>query len=128
MRRGRHLTAIAVVALGAGVAQPAAARAPLAQLRSLRAGTAIVQFDRRATTAARLAGLAGGARVHRFQALPFVSVRGPLVTLRRVASARGVTAVHMNQRIAYYLHESVPVAFGGNPGQPAASWAAGYDG
>lgn len=32
----------------------------------------------------------------------------------------------MNRRLTYFLHESVPVAFGGN--DPAPTWSAGFDG
>lgn len=102
------------------------AAAPPRQVRALSTGTAIVQFDSKRTTAKRLTRIAAGARVHRFSALPFLSVRGKRATLARVSRARGVRAVHMNRRLTYFLHESVPVAFGGN--DPAPTWNAGFDG
>lgn len=74
------IIALAVLA----IAQPAAARAPLSQLRELRAGTAIVQYDAKRTSARTLTRLAGGARIQRFRALPFVTARGPAASLRRL--------------------------------------------
>jgi serine protease AprX len=128
--RGRGLlgglsTGILVLAC----AQGAAARAPLAQLQKLEAGTAIVQYDARTTSAAklrRIGSAAGVSRTYRFRVLPFVGARGSAAELRRLASARGVTAVHMTPRLRYFLHESVPLAFGGT--DPAPTWNAGFDG
>lgn len=107
-------------------ATPAFARAPEVQLRALRAGTAIIQFDRHSTSGSRLAALAPGAQVHRFKVLPFVSVRGSASTIGRVARARGVVAAHMTRPLRYFVHESVPLAFGGT--DPSPTWSAGYDG
>lgn len=115
---------IATAALA--VSQPAAARAPLSQLTELRAGTAIVQYDRHVTTPARLTRVAGITRTARYRALPFVAVRGSAAALSRLGAKRGVTAIHMDRRLDYLLHESVPVAFGGHDPHPA--WTAGFDG
>ena len=121
------VTVAALVALGA--AQPAAARAPLAQLRELSAGTAIVQFDAKRTSSARVARTAraaGATRTVRYRVLPFVTVRGPAATLRRIGSLRNVRAIHMDRRLSYFLHESVPIAYGGT--DPHPTWSAGFDG
>src|SRR4051812_14208368 len=113
MRRRGVYAVIAAAAFAA--AQPAAARAPLSQVRELRAGTAIVQVDRRAGTASRVvrvARLSGATKTARYRVLPFVVVRGSAGALRRVAGTRGVKAIHMDQRLRYFLHESVPIAYG----------------
>jgi serine protease AprX len=128
MRRGRAIAVFAGLA-ALVVPQPAAARAPLAQLRDLHGGTAIVQYDRKLTSAdrvARSARSAGASKVVRYRALPFITVRGPAATLTRIASLRSVRAIHMDRRLAYFLHESVPVAYGGVNPQP--TWTAGFDG
>jgi serine protease AprX len=128
MRRHRIVAALAALAALA-VAGPAAARAPLAQLRDLRAGTAIVQFDKRVTTSAtvaRVARRAGATKTVRYRVLPFVTVRGPAAALQRVGSLRNVRAIHMDRNLSYFLHESVPIAYGGN--DPKPTWTAGFDG
>lgn len=127
MRKGVLAAIAGLTALA--VAQPAAARAPLAQLRDLHAGTAIVQYDSRATSPARIvraARSAGASRTVRYRVLPFVTVRGPATTLRRIGSLRNVRAIHMERNLAYQLHESVPVAYGGV--DPHPTWTAGFDG
>ena len=127
MRKGFLAAVAGLTALA--VAQPASARAPLAQLRELSSGTAIVQYDTRiapATQVARAARRAGATRTVRYRALPFVTVRGPAATLRRIGSLRSVRAIHMDRRLAYQLHESVPVAYGG--ADPRPTWTAGFDG
>ncbi|MEA2494584.1 MAG: serine protease AprX [Thermoleophilaceae bacterium] len=111
------------------MAQPAAAHAPLVQLHALHSGTAIVQYDRKLASAdavAQRARAAGASRTVRYRALPFVTVRGPAATLRRIASLRSVRAIHMDRRLSYHLHESVPIAYGGVNPQP--TWTAGFDG
>src|SRR5436190_23246510 len=128
MRRG-VIAPIAVLAALA-VAQPAAARAPLAQLREVRAGTAIVQYDRKLTTSkrvARLANTAGATKAVRYRKLPLVTVRGGAATLTRIAKARGIKAIHMDRKLTYFLHESVPVAYGGQDPR-STFWTQGYDG
>jgi serine protease AprX len=110
-------------------AAPASARAPLSQLSVLRSGTAVVQYDRHVLSgvrAARLARVAGASRTVRYHVLPFVAVRGSALALQRVGRLRGVKAIHMDHRLAYFLHESVPIAYGGQSPQPL--WTAGYDG
>src|SRR3954452_9377109 len=127
MRRKGAFAAVAGIAALAA-AQPAAARAPLAQLRDLRAGTAIVQVDRASHSAsvARLARAVGATKTVRYRVLPFVTVRGSRAALARIASTRSVKAIHMDRRLSYFLHESVPVAYGGVSPQP--TWNAGYAG
>jgi serine protease AprX len=125
-QRGIYAAIAAAAMLAA--AQPAAARAPLAQVRQLSAGTAIVQVDKRAarTRVARTARLRGATEARAYSRLPFVVVRGSATALQRVARMRAVRAVHMDQRLHYFLHESVPVAYGGTSPQP--TWTAGFDG
>jgi subtilisin family serine protease len=128
MRPKRAIAAIAGLAALAA-AQPAAARAPIAQLRDVRAGTAIVQYDGQQTSArtiARAARNAGASRTVRYRVLPFVTVRGPAAALRRIGSLRNVRAIHMNRNLSYFLHESVPLAYGGS--DPHPTWSAGFDG
>ena len=125
-RRGVH-AAIAVAVLA--VAQPVSARAPLSQVSSLRSGTAIVQYDKHLTTSSRIARLArigGATRTSRYRVLPFVTVHGSNAALRSIASRRGVKSIHMNRNLSYFLHESVPVAYGGR--DPHPTWSAGFDG
>ncbi|HEX6714321.1 MAG TPA: S8 family serine peptidase [Thermoleophilaceae bacterium] len=110
-------------------AGPAAARAPLAQLRNVNAGTAIVQYDAKRTSSASLARTArtlGATKTVRYRALPFVTIRGTATTLRRIGSLRNVRAIHMDRKLSYALHESVPVAYGGT--DPHPTWTAGFDG
>jgi serine protease AprX len=126
--RNRAIVAIAGVA-ALLAAQPAAARAPLTQLRELSAGTAIVQFDAKRTSGARVARVAraaGATRTVRYRVLPFVTVRGPAATLRRIGSLRNVRAIHMDRNLSYFLHESVPIAYGGV--DPHPTWSSGFDG
>src|SRR6476620_4847085 len=128
MRRNGAIATVTTLAALA-VVQPAAARAPLAQVRSLHAGTAIVQYDRHLSSSSaltRLARVNGATRTVRYRVLPFVTVRGPRVALARIAQARGVTAIHMDRRLNYFLHESVPIAYGGV--DPHPNWSAGFDG
>ncbi|MFL5894887.1 MAG: S8 family serine peptidase [Thermoleophilaceae bacterium] len=68
----------------------------------------------------------GAVGVHRYSVLPFVTAHGSAATLRRIGSLRGVKAIHMDQRLRYFLHESVPIAYGGT--DPHATWNAGFDG
>jgi serine protease AprX len=129
MRRwGALATTVTIAALSA--VQPAAARAPLAQIRGVHAGTAIVQFNRAKTSSAALAKAAraaGATKTVRYRVLPFVTVRGGATALRSIASRRGVKAIHMDRRLTYFLHESVPIAYGGTDPRNTA-WAQGFDG
>jgi serine protease AprX len=128
MRRRRVSAILVLAAVAATGAQPAAARAPLAQLASLHDGTAIVQAKSRASLSkvVRAARRNGATKVHRYRALPFVALSGDAGLLRRVSGMRAVKAVHMNARLHYLLHESVPIAYGGTSPQP--TWSAGFDG
>src|SRR5436190_19509557 len=110
MRR-RGILAILVLGAALAVASPASARAPLAQIRNLHAGTAIVQYDRHRLSPRSLAHIAlenGATKTHRYRVLPFVAVRGSAAQLRRIGTLRGVRSVHMDRRMKYFLHESVP--------------------
>ena len=108
-------------------AAPASAAAPRADLAALRGGTAIVQFaGGRAAFAATLRAAGVDAMVLR--RLPFAAVRGPRALLARVARLASVRAVHMDRRVAFELHESVPMSYEGSPEKRAASLAAGFDG
>ena len=108
-------------------AAPASAATPRADLAALHRGTAIVQFSgSRAAFVARLerAGL-GGVVLRR---LPFAAVRGPRALLLRVARLPRAVAAHMDRRVEFELHESIPMTYEGSPEKRAASVAAGYDG
>src|SRR4051794_12669534 len=120
MRRNRAIAVLAGLT-SLAVAQPVTARAPLAQLRDLHAGTAIVQYDARHSSSAKLARVAraaGATRTVRYRVLPFVTVRGQGAALRRIGSLRNVRAIHMDRRLDYFLHESVPIAYGGTDPHP----------
>jgi serine protease AprX len=54
-------------------------------------------------------------------------VSGPAVALRRARALRGVVSAHPNRRIAFELHESSPLVYGGEPARRAA-WSSGLDG
>jgi serine protease AprX len=128
MRQTRAIAAFAALVVLV-LAQPAAARAPLSQLGDLRAGTAIVQYDAKRTSSARVAraaSAAGATKTVRYRRLPFVTVRGPEAAMQRVGTLRNVRAIHMDRNLSYFLHESVPIAYGGT--DPHQAWSAGYDG
>ena len=115
---------VAVLAL----AGEAVAAAPEADVASLRSGVAILQYDRATATSGGIARkvVTMGGEAAMFQELPFVAVRGSAVEVRRAAALRGVVAAHMNERMEYHLHDSVPIAYGGAHPQPV--WDLGYDG
>src|SRR4051812_1845434 len=117
MRR-RGVLAVVVLAAALAAASPASAR------------TAIVQYDRHIISSRSLAHIAlenGATKTHRYRVLPFVTVRGSAAQLRRIGRLRGVRSVHMDRRMKYFLHESVPVAYGGVDPRPT-TWASGFDG
>src|SRR3954462_15606424 len=112
MRRRAVFAVIGLVALAS--AAPASARAPLSQVSALRSGTAVVQYDKRLTTAKRLGSVAGIKTSTRYRVLPFVAGRGSAARWRSAPARRGVKAIHMDRRLSYFLHESVPIAYGGH--------------
>lgn len=122
--------ALAILASLSGEAVAASSRAvPRHQVDDLRRGTAILRYDGRRMSGARLAARARalGADAVRFRRLPLVAVRGTRLQLRRAARARGVTSAHMDERLALDLDASGPLSFGGESAR-AAAYAAGYDG
>jgi serine protease AprX len=123
------LVAIAVSALAPAAAGAAVPPLLADQISELRGGTAILQYDqRRAGRAALVRRMRGlGVRVVSFRRLPLVAVRGSGVRVRRAARLRGIVAAHRDQRLAYDLHESAPLAFGGTAARDSA-YTAGFDG
>jgi serine protease AprX len=109
------------------VPAPALAAAPRADLAALHGGTAIVQFaGKRAgfVTQLRAAGLDAVV----LRRLPFAAVGGPRALLLRAARLPGAVAVHMDRRVEFELHESIPMSYEGSAQKRAASLAAGFDG
>ena len=108
---------------------PAALTAALLAAAPAPATEQIVRFDAakmpRAAVAKRLA--AAGADVTLLRRLPFALVSGDARTLRRTRRSRGVVSAHPNGAIAYDLHESSPLVYGGAPARTAA-WSSGFDG
>lgn len=120
--------ALACLALAALAPAGAQAAAPRADLASLEAGTAIVQFSGARTSFMAQLRRAGVPAVV-LRRLPFASVRGPRPLLRRVARLRSAVAATMDRRIRFELRESVPMAFGGPETTGRAdTLAAGFDG
>lgn len=101
----------------------AGAAAPASDIASLRDGTAILHVKGSPGERARIARRIGGQA---FEKLPFVALRDSSVKLRRAARLRRVTAAHMDRKIQYHLHESVPLAYGGADPQPV--WEQGWTG
>ena len=97
----------------------------LAVPASASAGTVILHVKGSAADRARIAKRTHAQAVV-FRKLPFVAVRGSKLELRRAARLRGVVAATKNRKLAYHLHESVPIAYGGADPQPV--WDLGYDG
>ena len=114
-------------------AGPAGAAAPRAQRAQLESGTAILRFSDAGPTvveARRRSALAEDldaidARASFFAALPMVAVRGSAKTLRAAARAPGVVAAHPDRPLAYETYQSIPLVFGGQQEQMAAT---GFDG
>jgi serine protease AprX len=108
-------------------AAPAGAAAPRADLAALHRGTAIVQYKGARTgfvAQLRHAGLDAVV----LRRLPFAAVSGPRTLLRRAARLPRAVAVHMDRRVQFELHESIPMTYGGSAAQRTAGIAAGFDG
>ena len=119
---------LAAVVVALACAVPAGAAAPSVQVDDLGGGTAILGYDgtrARALDRFERSLRSTGVRTVFFQRLRLVAVRGNAVSLRRAARLRGVRSAHMDRKLQLFLHQSVPLVYGGTH---ETTWRGGVDG
>jgi serine protease AprX len=79
------------------------AAAPAAPLR------AVLTFEHYPGASELLAIRAAGLQARAYRTLPMVAVQGTALQLNRLPALRGLRAIHLDRRLAYFLDESAPL-------------------